>query len=135
MSSSHPISKCRCTYSLDLSSFYIHFLNESIQFIQQALNRYLLNELKKINQNLFCVNHRNNKTSSIFFFFFAFSRTSPRHMEVTRLGGQSELQPPAYARATATQDLHHSSWQCRIFNPLSKARDRTRNLIVPSWIC
>ena len=63
-----------------------------------------------------------------------------RHMEVPRLGVQSELQPPAYARATATQDpsrvcnLHHSSRQRRIINPLSKGRDRTRNLMVPSRI-
>ena len=55
-------------------------------------------------------------------------------------GSQSELQPLASARATATQDascvcnLHHSSWQCRIVNPLSKARDRARNLMVPSQI-
>uniref|UniRef100_A0A8D0T782 Uncharacterized protein n=2 Tax=Sus scrofa TaxID=9823 RepID=A0A8D0T782_PIG len=26
-------------------------------------------------------------------------------------------------------------FQHRILNPLSKARDRTRNLMVPSWIC
>src|SRR5512134_854213 len=57
-------------------------------------------------------------------------------MEVPRLGVESELQPPAYARATATRDpsrvcnLHHSSRQRRIVNPLSKGRDRTRNLIV-----
>ena len=31
-------------------------------------------------------------------------------------------------------DLHHSSWQPQILNPLSEARDRTRNLIVPSRI-
>ena len=31
-------------------------------------------------------------------------------------------------------NLHHSSWQCRILNPLGKARDRTRNLTVPSRI-
>jgi len=31
-------------------------------------------------------------------------------------------------------DLHHSSWQRRILNPLSEARDRTRNLMVPSQI-
>ena len=42
--------------------------------------------------------------------------------------------------ATATQDpshicdLHHSAQQCQILNPLSKARDQTRNLTVPSWI-
>ena len=49
---------------------------------------------------------------------------------------------PAYAIATAkaTQDpslvynLYHSSQQCRILNPLSKARERTRNFMVPSQI-
>ena len=52
-----------------------------------------------------------------------------RHMEVPRLGVESELQLLACARATATQDpsrictLHHSSWQCRILNPLSEAQD------------
>ena len=61
-------------------------------------------------------------------------------MEVPRVGVQSELLLPAYARATATPDLslvcdlHHSSWQYRILNWLSEARDRTRNLMVPSWI-
>ena len=61
-------------------------------------------------------------------------------MEVPRLGVQLELQPPAYATTTAMPDLshiydlHHSSQQRWIFNPLSEARDRTSNLIVPSWI-
>ena len=61
-------------------------------------------------------------------------------MEVPRLGVKSEIQLPAYATATASQDpspvcdLHHGSWQCRILNPLSKTRDRTRNLMVPSPI-
>ena len=31
-------------------------------------------------------------------------------------------------------DLHHSSQQCRILNPLSETRDQTQNLMVPSWI-
>ena len=31
-------------------------------------------------------------------------------------------------------DLDHSSWQCRILNPLGEARDQTRNLMVPSQI-
>ena len=60
-------------------------------------------------------------------------------MEVPRLGVKLELQLPAHARATATamQDpshvcnLHHSSWECQILNPLSKVRDRTQNLMVP----
>jgi len=47
---------------------------------------------------------------------------------------------PAYARATAMWDpsrvcdLHHSSWQHQILNPLSKSRDQTHNLMVPSRI-
>ena len=32
-------------------------------------------------------------------------------------------------------DLHHSSWQCGILNPLSKARDQTCILMDTSWIC
>ena len=53
------------------------------------------------------------------------------HMEVPRLGVESALQPPAYATARATwdpsriRDLHHSSWQRWILNPLSQARDQT----------
>ena len=31
-------------------------------------------------------------------------------------------------------DLHYSSWQHQILNPLSKATDWTHNLMVPSWI-
>ena len=45
---------------------------------------------------------------------------------------------PAHAIATDRSrvfDLHHSSGQHWILNPLSKARDRTCNLMVPSWIC
>ena len=59
-----------------------------------------------------------------------------RHMEVPRLRVESELQLPAYAKATATQnlshvcDLHHSSQEHRILNPLSQARDQTHNLVV-----
>ena len=59
-------------------------------------------------------------------------------MEVPRLGVESELQLLAYARAIATLDpshfcdLHHSSRQRQILNPLNKARDRTRNLMIPS---
>ena len=63
-------------------------------------------------------------------------------MEVPRLGVELELQLPAYATAIATEtqdlspvcDLHHSSQQRWILNPLSEARDRTHNLMVPSQI-
>ena len=61
-------------------------------------------------------------------------------MKVPRLGAKLELQLLAYTIATATQDpshicnLHHSSWQCQIFNPLSEARDGSRVLMDPGRV-
>ena len=67
-----------------------------------------------------------NPTDLFFFFFFAFCFLGwhLQHMEVPRPGGNSELQLPAIATATATPDL----------NPLSKARDRTHILTDPSQV-
>ena len=62
----------------------------------------------------------------IFYLFFVFLGLHLKHMEVPRLGIKLELQPPAYTTATATQDLsqvcnlHHSSQQHWILNPLSR---------------
>ena len=56
-------------------------------------------------------------------------------MEIPRRGVKLELQLPAYTTATATPDLscvfdlHYSSWQRRILNPLSEARDQTHILM------
>ena len=61
-------------------------------------------------------------------------------MEVLRLGVELELQLPIYTTARALQDLshicdlHHSSWQCQIINPLSEARDQTYILMDNSHI-
>ena len=57
-------------------------------------------------------------------FFFAILGPHPQHMEVPRLGVESELPLLAYATATATQDLsqvcdpHDSSRQRWILNTL-----------------
>ena len=70
--------------------------------------------------------------SHIFFLFFCFLGPHLRHMEVSRLGVELELQLLAYTTSTATWDLshvcelHHSSWQHWIRNPLSEARDQTQ---------
>ena len=72
--------------------------------------------------------------------FFVFLGPHSQHVEVPRLGVQSELQLRAYARATAMPDpshvcdLHHSSQQHWILNPLRKARDGTCILMETSWI-
>ena len=79
--------------------------------------------------------------SFFFFFFFFFGFGFSWHMEVPWLGVQLELQLPAYTTAPATPDqsrlfdLHHSSWQHQILNPLSEARDRTCILTDTSWVC
>ena len=83
------------------------------------------------------------------FFFFCFSGPNLWHMEAPKLGVKSELQLPAYTTATAMQglscvcDLHHSSQQCWVLNPLSEARDPTHVLMIlvrfittePRWEC
>ena len=76
---------------------------------------------------------------TVFFFSFFFLGPYPQHMEIHRLEVQSELQLPPYATAAPDPsrvfDLYHSSWHRWILNPPSEAWDRTRNLMVPSWIC
>ena len=74
-----------------------------------------------------------------FFFFFVFLGLHSWHIEFPRLGIKSEIQLPGYATATTMQDPSHicdlhSSRQRRILNPLSKARYRTCNLMVPMLI-
>ena len=113
-------------------------------FYQYFLSVFLLNNPVHSTKTLL-----NNLQGSwiIFSFFFClfclfcFVFLGPHlwPMEIPRPGVQSELQLPAHARATATwdpslgRDLHHSPRQHWIPNQLRKARDRTRNPMVPSW--
>ena len=75
------------------------------------------------------------------FFFPVFLGPHLWHMTVPRLGVKLEPQLPAYTTITATRslshvsDLHHSSRQCRILNPLIEARDRTCVLMDANQIC
>ena len=77
----------------------------------------------------------------LFLFMYLFCFLGPHlwHMEVPRLGVKSELELLACTTATATQDLshvwdlHHSSWQCWIPDPL--ARDQICVLMHASQIC
>ena len=76
--------------------------------------------------------------SGIYFFFFLGLHIWC--MGVPRLGVKSELQLPASATAIATPgpscmcNLHHSSGQCWILNPLTRARDQTQILMDTSQV-
>ena len=102
--------------------------------------------------NYWTVHLKMTKKSILFFYqvhfimikkekkFFCLFRAIPVAYGGSQARVQLELLPLAYARATATPDpsficdLHHSSRQRWILNPLSKARDRSYNLTVPSQI-
>ena len=126
-----------------LATKYYHFLKKKLT------SSFLLTTLKKQIKFLIFFIKSELYTSLLrlgIFFFLSFLLLLlilgplPRHMEVPRLGVELELQPSDYATATATQhpsricNLHDSSRQRQILNPLSKARARTHNLMVPSRI-
>ena len=60
------------------------------------------------------------------------------HMQVPRLGVEPELQLPALTTAipdpSCICNLHHSSWQHWILNPLIEARDRS-HILRDSHVC
>ena len=74
------------------------------------------------------------------FFFFAFSRATPAAYGGSQFRGLMGAVAAGLRQSQATWDsshvcdLHHSSRHRQIFNPLSKARDQTHNLAVPSRI-
>ena len=76
----------------------------------------------------------------LFIYFFVFLGPHLGHKKVPRLGVKSELRLPAYTTDTAMQDpswdceLHHSSQQHWILNPLREARDPTRILVDPGQV-
>ena len=83
----------------------------------------------------------NESPSHILPICFFFLGLHLKHMEVPRLGVQSELWLPAYTKATAMPDLsrvcdlHHSSRQHWILNPLStEARGGIHILMDPSLV-
>ena len=83
---------------------------------------------------------RNAETWIFYLCIYLFFRAAPLVYGIPRLQVKSELQLLAYTTATAMPDLSHvcslhsSSWQCRILNPLSRARDQTNGLMDTSWV-
>ena len=75
----------------------------------------------------------------VLFFVFAFSRAAPSAYGDSQARGLIETEATGLCRSHSNSELEprqrHSSRQRQIPKPLSKARDRTPNLMVPSWIC
>ena len=74
------------------------------------------------------------------YIYMIFLGLHPQRIEVPRLGVESELELLAYAAGrsepksampdlSCIYNLHHSSWQGQILNPLNKSRDRTYILL------
>ena len=118
---------CVCTQ-------YIQVYTESSKFVQFC--PFILKYLLHIKGFQVCSDIK----ICIFFSSFVFFRAALQHMEVPRPGVKSELQPLAYATATAMWDpshvcnLHHSPQQCWILNPLNEAMDRTHVPMGPSRV-
>ena len=117
-------------YSLERRIFSIYGKLEKSLLYHVNITDVIINTLKWI----------------IFFFVFfclfvCFLGPHLWHLEVPWPEIQSEIQLPAYTTVSATpdpsriSDLHHSSWQCQILNPLSKAWDPTQILMHPSRVC
>ena len=83
------------------------------------------------NHITFTLHHESHVHKGTFFFFLF--RAVPTAHGSSQVRSLTRARLPAYATATATPDpsrshicnLHHSSEQCRILNPLSRARDQT----------
>ena len=81
-----------------------------------------------------------DSTVLYFFQFLIFLGLHLQHMEVPRLGVESELQLLACTTATAMLyqsslfSLHCSCWLCWILNWLSKARVQTGIFMDTSWV-
>ena len=120
------------TFSYVFCHLYIFYGKVSVQIFCPVLN-WVVSFLTEFSE-LYIL------SSFLFLTFLVFLGLHPQHMEVPRLGVESELYLQAYTIATAMWnpnqvcDLHHSSQQCRILNPLSEARDQTHNLMIPSQI-
>ena len=79
------------------------------------------------------------KVPTLYFFFFLFTATTAEYGTSQargwiRAAAKSPHQSHSNARSSCIFDLHHSSQQCYILNPLIEARDRTHILIDTSRV-
>ena len=73
-------------------------------------------------------------------FFFLLFRATPAAYGDSEARGRIGAVAAGYATTTPPDpshlcDLYHRSWQCRVLNPLSEARDQTCVLMDTSPVC
>ena len=108
--------------------------------ITQRWMRFL--EFQSINSEISCTSYREDRyaTGNSIIFIFCFLGLHLRHMEVPRLGFESELQLPAYAIATAAWDLshicnlHHSSLNTRSLTHLTRLGIKPESSWTLCWV-
>ena len=109
----------------DISTFTI-FLDEALPGCEKAI----------------ILNNGGHFIKLLLFFFFSVFRATPAAYGGSQAMGQIGAtaagpapQPQQCRIQACVCNLHHSSQQRQTVYPLSKARDWTCNLMVPSWIC
>ena len=76
----------------------------------------------------------------VVFCFLCLFRAVPAAYGSSQARGPTGAAAAIFDTATAKQDLshvcnlHHSSWQCQILNPLSKARDQPMSSQTLCWV-
>ena len=122
---------CCPTTTFDIRIFERENLSES-QFLKRHVDRLFGVQLLfpvRVVCGVNAVEQATNLHSPPFFFcLFAIAWATPMAHKGSQARGIARRDPSRVC------NLHHSSWQRQILNPLSKARDQTHNLIVPSWI-
>ena len=119
-----------------LSRICIHLFNQlvliKLQYIKYGLP-WCFRKWNSINKTWFCW---------FFPLFLVFLGLHPQHMEVPRLGVESQARGAVAAGLCQRHSnldprdichLYHSSWQCWILNPLSKAWDGICVLMDATW--
>ena len=122
----------------DLYKCYLVSYNKLIEHFKMVLY------MSRWNQIFYCPRKWMLMRSASVFVIHHITTTVTRNMFAAYGGSQARgligAVAATYSRATATPDpspvcdLYHSPWQRQILNPLSEARDQTRNLMVPNWI-
>ena len=132
-----------CCSSLWSSFFFVIYMCNAIHFPSLATSHmaYTLETLMLITSISVCLLPPTGYSlhSHPFFFFFPFFCVlwlNPRHVEVPRIGVESELQLQAYTTATATPDPSHIYHLCHSFTSLTywaKPRIKCASSWIPVW--